>query len=85
VPCQREGIRAPPCPSLSLRHVCGIFAQLGAHRSAAVLYGSIAAVGAASALPFEPSDAERLGALVDELRGLLGPEFAQAVHEDAAR
>jgi hypothetical protein len=36
-------------------------------------------------LPFEPSDAERLGALVDELRGLLGPEFAQAVHEDAAR
>ena len=46
---------------LSLRHVCGIFAQLGANRSAAVLYGSLAAAGAAAALPFEPSDAERLG------------------------
>ena len=39
---------------LSLRHVCGIFAQLGANRSAAVLYGSLAAAGAAAALPFEP-------------------------------
>ena len=53
---------------LSLRHVCGILAQLGADRSAAVLYGSIAAAGAAAALPFEPADAERLGKLVDELR-----------------
>ena len=65
---------------LSLRHVCGILAQLGADRSAAVLYGSIAAAGAAAALPFEPADAERLGKLVDELRRVLGPaEFADAV------
>jgi predicted ATPase len=70
---------------LSLRHVCGIFAQLGAHRAAAVLYGSIAAAGAAAALPFEPSDAQRLGHLVEELRGLLGPAgFVDAVREGAA-
>jgi len=70
---------------LSLRHVCGIFAQVGAHRSAAVLYGAIAAAGAAIALPFEPSDAELLGGLVDELRAILGAaEFAAAVREGAA-
>ncbi len=70
---------------LSLRHVCGTLAQLGANRSAAVLYGSLAAAGAAAALPFEPSDAERLGNLVDDLRRLLGPaEFADAVREGAA-
>ena len=71
---------------LSLRHVCGILAQVGAHRSAALLYGAIAAAGAAIALPFEPSDAERLGGLVDELRGILGAaEFAAAVREGASR
>jgi predicted ATPase/DNA-binding SARP family transcriptional activator len=70
---------------LSLRHVCGILAQLGADRSAAVLFGSIAAAGAAAALPFEPADAERLGKLVDELRRVLGPAaFADAVREGAA-
>jgi len=70
---------------LSLRHVCGIFAQVGAHRSAAVLYGAIAAAGAAVALPFEPSDAERLGGVVEELRTSLGAaEFAAAVREGAA-
>lgn len=70
---------------LSLRHVCGIFAQLGANRSSAVLYGSLAAAGAAAALPFEPSDAERLGNLVDELRRVLGAAaFAEAVREGAA-
>ena len=70
---------------LSLRHVCGIFAQVGAHRSAAVLYGAVAAAGAVAALPAEPSDAERLGDLVEELRRLLGPaEFADAVREGAA-
>jgi ATP/maltotriose-dependent transcriptional regulator MalT len=70
---------------LSLRHVCGIFAQVGEHRSAAVLYGAIAAAGAAIALPFEPSDAERLGGLVEELRAILGAaEFAAAVREGAA-
>jgi hypothetical protein len=70
---------------LSLRHVCGILAQLGEHRAAAVLYGAIAAAGAAIALPFEPSDAERLGGRVEELRAILGAaEFAAAVREGAA-
>jgi predicted ATPase/DNA-binding SARP family transcriptional activator len=70
---------------LSLRHVCGIFAQLGANRAAAVLYGSLVAAGAAAALPFEPTDAERIGELVEELRRRLGPaEFADAVHDGAA-
>jgi predicted ATPase/DNA-binding SARP family transcriptional activator len=70
---------------LSLRHVCGIFALLDANRPAAVLFGSLAAAGAAAALPFEPSDAQRLGNLVEELRRLLGPaEFAAAVRDGAA-
>jgi hypothetical protein len=65
--------------------VCGIFAQIGEHRSAAVLYGAIAAAGAAVALPFEPSDAERLGGLVEELRAILGAAaFAAAVRDGAA-
>jgi hypothetical protein len=70
---------------LSLRHVCGIFAALGASRPAAVLFGSLAAAGAAAALPFEPADAERLDNVVGELRRVLGPaEFAAAVREGAA-
>jgi predicted ATPase/DNA-binding SARP family transcriptional activator len=70
---------------LSLRHVCGIFAALGANRPAAVLFGSLAAAGAAAALPFEPADAERLDNVVGELRRVLGPaEFAAAVREGAA-
>jgi hypothetical protein len=69
----------------ALGHVCGILAQLGEHRSAAVLYRAIATAGAAIALPFEPSDAERLGGLVEELRAILGAaEFAAAVREGAA-
>lgn len=70
---------------LSLRHVCGILSQLDAHRAAAVLFGALTAAGAASALPVEPSHAQRLDDLVQDLRGVLGPAgFAAAVAEGAA-
>jgi hypothetical protein len=70
---------------LSLRHVLGILHQLGDHRAAATLHGALTASGAAYALPFEPADAERLDAVVVDLRGELGPsEFASAVREGAA-
>ena len=70
---------------LSLRHVFGIFIDLGALREAAVLHGGLAAVGAVHALPFEPGDAERLSSVVDELRSLLGPRaFADAVRSGAS-
>ena len=70
---------------LSLRHVFGILHQLDDHRSATILHGALTAAGAAYALPFEPADAERLDALVLDLRAELGPgPFADAVREGAA-
>ena len=65
---------------LSLRHVFGILVQLGDKAAAATLHGVLAAIGAAYALPFEASDAERIDALVEELRDEMRPaEFATAV------
>ena len=62
---------------LSMRHVLGIFADLGAHRAAAVLHGALVAAGAAAALPFEPGDAEQLAAEANRARDVLGAaEFA---------
>jgi predicted ATPase/DNA-binding SARP family transcriptional activator len=70
---------------LSLRHVFGILVQLRANLGAATLHGALAAAGAAYALPIEASDAERITALVDELRERLGPgAFASAVRRGAA-
>jgi predicted ATPase/DNA-binding SARP family transcriptional activator len=65
---------------LSLRHVFGILVQLRAHLGAATLHGALMAAGAAYALPFEASEAERITSLVDDLRERLGPSaFASAV------
>jgi predicted ATPase len=70
---------------LSLRRVLGIFIDLGALEAAAVLHGSLAAVGASDALPFEPADAVRLSENVDQLRSSLGPAvFADAVRRGAS-
>ncbi|HZJ27695.1 MAG TPA: hypothetical protein VFF40_11910 [Acidimicrobiia bacterium] len=70
---------------LSLRRVLGILVDLGAFEAAAVLHGSLTAVGASHALPFEPADAERLSDSVDQLRSLLGPAaFADAVRQGAS-
>jgi hypothetical protein len=65
---------------LSLRHVFGILVQLRADLAAATLHGALTAAGSAYALPFEAADAQRIGALVDNLRDRLGPAaFASAV------
>ncbi len=70
---------------LSLRHVFGILVQLGDNTAAATLHGALAAMGAAYALPFEASDAERIDALVGELRAEMRPaEFATAVRRGAS-
>ena len=70
---------------LSLRHVFGILVQLDDHAAAATLHGALTAIGAAFALPFEASDAERIDALVDELRDAMRPaEFATAVRRGAS-
>ena len=69
---------------LSLRHVFGILVQLRAHLGAATLHGALTAAGAAYALPFEAADAERITALVDDLREQLGAgAFASAVRRGA--
>ena len=70
---------------LSMRHVLGVFTDLGAHHAAAVLHGALVAAGAAAALPFEPADAQQLAAEADRAREVLGPaEFDAAVRRGAA-
>ena len=70
---------------LSLRHVFGILVQLDDNVAAATLHGALTAIGAAYALPFEASDAERIDTLVDELREEMRPgEFATAVRRGAS-
>jgi hypothetical protein len=65
---------------LSLRHVFGIFMQLRDYHGAATLHGALSAAGAAYALPFEASDAQRISGLVDDLRERLGAAtFAASV------
>src|SRR6202021_2728 len=64
---------------LSLRHVFGVFVQLRADLTAATLHGALAAAGAAYALPFRVTDAERISSLADDLRSRLGEAaFASA-------
>ena len=60
---------------LSLRHVFGVLVDLGAFEVAAVLHGALTGAGAAHALPFEPADAQRLDAIVVDLRSLLGNAY----------
>ena len=70
---------------LSLRRILGILIDLGALEAAAVLHGSLTAVGASDALPFVPADAERLSENIAQLRSLLGPAaFADAVRRGAS-
>ena len=70
---------------LSMRHLLGIFADLGAHRAAAVLHGALVAAGANTAFPFEPGDAKQLAAEANRARDVLGPdEFGAAVRSGAA-
>jgi hypothetical protein len=65
--------------------VFGILVQLRDYPGAATLHGALTAAGAAYALPFEASDAERISALVDDVREGLGPAaFASTVRRGAA-
>ena len=70
---------------LSLRHVVGLLQQIGDDRAAAVLHGALDAAGATHALPFEPSDAEHLTDIVEQLRTQLGSEtFERAATDGSA-
>lgn len=70
---------------LSLRHVLGILVELRDDLAAATLYGSLAAIGAAYALPFEASEAEHMEALVGQLRDHMSlADFASAVRRGAS-
>lgn len=65
---------------LSLRRVFGLLVQVGDHRAAATLHGALSRWGATTALPFEPSDAEHLDTVVEEVRAALGTAaFAAAL------
>jgi tetratricopeptide (TPR) repeat protein len=70
---------------LSLRHVFGILVQLRADLGAATLHGALTAAGSAYALPFEAADAQRINALVDDLRDRIGAAgFASAVRRGSS-
>lgn len=58
---------------LSLRQLFGVFAALGDDEIAAILHGALDTAGAATALPFEPSEAARVTALVLQVRSRYGP------------
>ena len=67
-----------------MRHVLGVFTDLGAHQAAAVVHGALVAAGAAAALPFEPADAQQLAAEADRAREVLGQaEFEAALRRGA--
>lgn len=70
---------------MSLRRVLGLLIDIGAFEAAAVLYGALAAVGAAHAVPFGPGDDELLSRSVDELRSVLGPaDFSDNVRKGSS-
>jgi predicted ATPase/DNA-binding SARP family transcriptional activator len=70
---------------LSLRHVFGILVQLRADLGAATLHGALTAAGSAYALPFDAADAQRINALVDDVRDRLGAAaFASAVRRGSS-
>ncbi len=70
---------------LTLRRLLAIFIDLGALRPATVLHGAISAVGAAHAMPFEPTDAEHLVHNLGHLRAELEPSvFVEAVRSGAS-
>ena len=70
---------------LSLRHVFGILVQLRADLGAATLHGALTAAGSAYALPFDAADAQRINALVDDVRERLGAAaFASAVRRGSS-
>jgi predicted ATPase/DNA-binding winged helix-turn-helix (wHTH) protein len=61
---------------LSLRHLAGIFAELGRDTEAALLFGAVDAAGASAALPMSPRDAEKLDDVARALTERLGPVAA---------
>ena len=70
---------------LSLRHVFSILVVLQDDRAAATLYGALAAIGAAYALPFEASQAEHVEGRVGQLRDRMSAtDFAGAVRRGAS-
>lgn len=70
---------------LSLRHVFAILVVLQDDRAAATLYGALAAIGAAYALPFEASEAEHVEDRVGQLRDRMSAtDFAGAVRRGAS-
>ena len=61
---------------LSLRHLAGIFAEIGRDEEAALLFGAVDAAGASAALPFSPPDADLLDSVARRLTARLGSSAA---------
>jgi hypothetical protein len=59
---------------LTLRHVAVVLAQRGDHEEAAVLQGAVRLASAELALPIEASDLRRVGAILEQLPHVLGPD-----------
>ena len=61
---------------LSLRHLAGIFAEIGRDEEAALLFGAVDSAGASAALPFSPADADLLDSVARRLTTRLGSSAA---------
>jgi predicted ATPase/DNA-binding SARP family transcriptional activator len=59
---------------LSLRQLAGTLASVGGDEEAALILGAVGAAGAATALPFAPTDADDLQRIVRELGDRLGAD-----------
>jgi hypothetical protein len=64
--------------------VMGILQQIGLLEDAAVVHGGLLTAGATSAMPFEPADAARLDAGIEEARLALGDERFDAARARGA-
>lgn len=70
---------------LTLRHVAGVLAQRGDYEDAAVLHAAVRVASAELAMPIEASDLRRVGAILERLPAVLGPDrFAAADARGAA-
>ncbi|MBN2624125.1 MAG: winged helix-turn-helix domain-containing protein [Acidimicrobiales bacterium] len=69
---------------LTLRHVAGVLAQRGDHEDAAVLHAAVRVASAELAMPIEASDLRRVGAILERLPSVLGPDRCAAAEARGA-
>lgn len=70
---------------LSLRQLAGVLASAGRDEDAALLFGAVSGAGASTALPFAPSDADRLHRVSEGVERRLGSDAMVAAQRRGRR